>query len=113
MLLPSAAWQLLRTWGWAISFPDDARPAFGRLFRVRLAADAISFFTVRGVTGEPLKVLLLLDRCPPQVTTAAIALERLAVGDHEHRHRRPDLVLCRDAARRCRARGTPSLARSS
>ena len=79
VLLPSTAWQLIRTWGWAISFPDDARPAFGRLFRVRLAADAISFFTVRGVAGEPLKVFLLLDRCAPQVTTAAVALERLAV----------------------------------
>jgi uncharacterized protein (TIRG00374 family) len=78
VLLPSAAWHVLRTWGWAISFPDDARPAFTRLFRVRLAADAISFFTVRGVAGEPLKVLLLLDRCAPQVTTASIALERLA-----------------------------------
>ena len=79
VLLPSAVWQVIRTWGWAISFPDGARPEFTRLFRVRLAADAISFFTIRGVAGEPLKVLLLLDRCPPQVTTASIALERLAV----------------------------------
>ena len=78
VLLPSAAWQLLRTWGWAISFPDEARPAFTRLFRVRMAADAISFFTIRGVAGEPLKVVLLIDRCRPQVTTASIALERLA-----------------------------------
>ncbi len=79
VMLPSAVWQVLRTWGWAISFPEDARPGFVRLFRVRLAADAISFFTIRGVAGEPLKVLLLLDRCPPQITTASIALERLAV----------------------------------
>ena len=78
VLLPSAAWQLLRTWGWQISFPDDARPGFTHLFRVRLAAEAIGFFTVRGVAGEPLKVLLLLDRCPPQIATASIALERLA-----------------------------------
>jgi uncharacterized protein (TIRG00374 family) len=78
ILLPGTCWQLLRTWGWAISFPDDARPAFTRLFRVRLAADAISFFTVRGLAGEPLKVVLLLDRSAPQITTAAIALERLA-----------------------------------
>jgi hypothetical protein len=78
VLFPSAAWQVLRTWGWAISFPDDARPAFSRLFRVRLAADAIGFFTVRGVAGEPLKVLLLLDRCAARVTTASVALERLA-----------------------------------
>src|SRR5262245_25845651 len=78
VLLPSAVWQLLRTWGWAISFPDDARPAFGRLFRVRLAADAIGFFTVRGVAGEPLKVLLLMDRCAARIATASIALERFA-----------------------------------
>ena len=71
-------WHLLRTWGWAISFPDNARPAFTRLFRVRLACDAVSFFTVRGVTSEPLKVVLLLDRSRPEVTTAAFALERLA-----------------------------------
>jgi uncharacterized membrane protein YbhN (UPF0104 family) len=45
---------------------------------VRLAADAISFFTVRGLTGEPLKVVLLFDRVAPEVTTASIALERLA-----------------------------------
>ena len=78
ILLPGTCWQVLRTWGWAISFPDDARPAFTRLFRVRVAADAISFFTVRGLAGEPLKVVLLLDRSKPEVTTAAIALERMA-----------------------------------
>ena len=79
ILLPSTAWHVLRTWGWAISFPDDARPAFSRLFRVRLAADAVSFFTVRGIVGEPLKVLLLMDRCAPHITSASIALERFAI----------------------------------
>ena len=54
-----------RTWGWSVAFPDDTRPPFARLFRVRLAADAISFFTIRGITGEPLKVMLLYDRVPP------------------------------------------------
>jgi hypothetical protein len=78
VLLPGTLWHLLRTWGWSIAFPDAHRPAFTRLFRVRLAADAISFFTIRGVAGEPLKVVLLYDRVPPEVTTAAIALERLA-----------------------------------
>jgi uncharacterized protein (TIRG00374 family) len=78
ILIPGACWHLLRTWGWAVAFPDDARPAYTRLFRVRLAADAISFFTVRGLTGEPLKVILLYDRVAPEVTTASIALERLA-----------------------------------
>jgi uncharacterized protein (TIRG00374 family) len=78
ILLPGTCWQLLRTWGWSVAFPDGARPRLTRLFRVRLAADAISFFTVRGITGEPLKVMLLYDRELPEVVTAAIALERIA-----------------------------------
>ena len=78
LLIPGACWHLLRTWGWSIAFPDEARPGFARLFRVRLAADAISFFTIRGVTGEPLKVMLLYDQVAAPVATAAIALERLA-----------------------------------
>jgi uncharacterized protein (TIRG00374 family) len=78
ILLPGACWHVLRTWGWAVAFPVEARPAFTRLFRVRLAADAIGFLTVRGVAGEPLKVVLLYDRVKPEITTAAVALERLA-----------------------------------
>ena len=78
LLLPSVGWHLLRTWGWSVAFPDADRPAFTRLFRVRLAADAISFFTIRGLTGEPLKVMLLYDRASPPVVAAAITLERLA-----------------------------------
>ena len=78
VLVPGCAWHLLRTWGWYVAFPDKARPSFSRLFRVRLAADAISFFTVRGITGEPLKVVLLYDRTPPAVVAAAITLERTA-----------------------------------
>lgn len=78
ILVPATIWQLLRTWGWAVAFPDQARPPFTRLLRVRLAADAIGFFTIRGLAGEPLKVVLLYDRVAPEVTTAAIALERLA-----------------------------------
>ena len=78
ILLPGTCWHLLRTWGWAVAFPEESRPAFTRLFRVRLAADAISFFTVRGIVGEPLKVLLLYDRVAPEITAAAVALERLA-----------------------------------
>ena len=78
ILLPGTCWHLLRTWGWSVAFPDENRPAFTRLFRVRLAADAIGFFTVRGLAGEPLKVVLLYDRVPPEISTAAIALERLA-----------------------------------
>ena len=78
ILVPATVWQLLRTWGWGVAFPDDARPPFTRLLRVRLAADAIGFFTIRGLAGEPLKVILLYDRVAPEITTAAIALERLA-----------------------------------
>ena len=78
ILVPATIWQLLRTWGWAVAFPDETRPPFTRLLRVRLAADAIGFFTIRGLAGEPLKVVLLYDRVAPEVTTAAIALERLA-----------------------------------
>ena len=78
ILLPGTAWHLLRTWGWSVSFPDDSRPTFTRLFRARLASDAVSFFTVRGVASEPLRVVLLVDRCAPEVTAAACALERLA-----------------------------------
>jgi uncharacterized protein (TIRG00374 family) len=78
LLLPGACWHLLRTWGWSVAFPDDERPEFTRLFRVRLAADAISFFTIRGLTGEPLKVMLLYDRVSAPVVAAAITLERLA-----------------------------------
>lgn len=78
LLVPGAFWHLLRTWGWSIAFPDETRPGFAYLFRVRLAADAISFFTIRGVTGEPLKVMLLYDRVSPPVAAAAITLERLA-----------------------------------
>jgi uncharacterized protein (TIRG00374 family) len=78
ILLPATVWQFLRTWGWAVSFPDDTRPPFTRLLRVRLAADAIGFLSVRGIAGEPLKVFLLYDRVAPEITTAAVALERLA-----------------------------------
>ena len=78
ILLPGTVWQLLRTWGWSAAFPDESRPRFTRVFRVRLAADAVGYFTVRGIAGEPLKVVLLYDRTQPEITTAAVTLERLA-----------------------------------
>ena len=78
ILIPGTIWHLLRTWGWAVAFPEGTRPTFTRLFRVRLAADAIGFFTVRGIAGDPLKVFLLYGRVAPEVTTASVALERLA-----------------------------------
>jgi uncharacterized protein (TIRG00374 family) len=78
ILIPGTTWHLLRTWGWSVAFPDDARPGFARLFRVRLASDAIGFFTVRGLAGDPLKLVLLYDRVAPEVTAASVALDRLA-----------------------------------
>lgn len=80
VLLPSGGWHVLRTLGWLTSFPDDVRPSFWRLFRVRLAADAVSYFTIRGVASEPLRVVLLLDRVPAAVSTASTILERTAMG---------------------------------
>jgi uncharacterized protein (TIRG00374 family) len=80
VLIPSAGWHLLRTLGWYWCFPTESRPTFWRLFRVRLAADAVSYFTVRGLASEPLRVVLLLDRVPAAVSTAATILERTAMG---------------------------------
>jgi hypothetical protein len=80
VLLPSLGWHLLRTAGWWISFPVECRPTFWRIFRVRLAADGVGYFTIRGAASEPLRVVLLLDRVPAAVATAAIVLERTAMG---------------------------------
>jgi hypothetical protein len=80
VLLPSAVWHVFRALGWWISFPDARRPGFWRVFRVRLAADAVAYFTVRGVASEPLRVVLLLDRVPATVSAAATVLERTAMG---------------------------------
>lgn len=80
VLLPSAAWHALRTLGWQLCFPRECRPSFTRLFRVRLAADAVSYFTIRGVASEPLRVVLLLDRVPAAASTASTILERTANG---------------------------------
>ncbi len=76
-LVPGAAWHALRTWAWRGCFPAGQLPSFARLFRVRLAAEAFSFVTIRGVAGEPLKVALLHE-VPPAAAAAAVALERVA-----------------------------------
>jgi phosphatidylglycerophosphate synthase len=76
-LVPGALWHVVRTRAWRVSFPPGAQPKFGRLFRVRLAAEAFSFVTVRGVGGEPLKVALL-EEVEPTLATASVALERIA-----------------------------------
>jgi phosphatidylglycerophosphate synthase len=78
VLLPGAAWQVARTAAWQRCFSAADRPAFARAFRVRLAAEAFSFVTIRGVAGEPLKVVLLAPEIPTAVSAAAVALERAA-----------------------------------
>lgn len=80
VLAPSALWHLLRTLGWYICFPVETRPSFWHVFRVRLAADAVAYFTIRGVASEPLRVILLLDRVPAPVSAAASVLERATMG---------------------------------
>ena len=77
-LLFSGLWHLARTWAWSWCFPQPRRVGFLRLARVRLAAEAFSYLTLRGIAGEPLKFVLLADRVNPREATAAVALERLA-----------------------------------
>ena len=80
VLLPSIGWHLLRAAGWYICFPMEERPSYWRVFRVRLAADGVGYFTMRGVASEPLRVVLLIGRVPPVVSAAASVLERTAMG---------------------------------
>jgi phosphatidylglycerophosphate synthase len=77
-LLCSALWHLVRTWAWSWCFPAPRTVGFLRLVRVRLAAEAFSYLTLRGIAGEPLKVMLLADRVGARDATAAVALERIA-----------------------------------
>jgi hypothetical protein len=80
VLLPSLGWHLLRAAGWYVSFPAESRPTYWRVFQVRLAADAVAYFTIRGVASEPLRVVLLLQQVPATVSAAATVLERTAMG---------------------------------
>ncbi len=50
------------------------------MFRVRLAADGVGYFTIRGVASEPLRVVLLIGHVSPVVSAAASVLERTAMG---------------------------------
>ena len=77
-LLFSGLWHLARTWAWSWCFPRPRQVSFLRLARVRLSAEAFSYLTLRGIAGEPLKVVLLADRVDARQATAAVALERLA-----------------------------------
>jgi hypothetical protein len=80
VLLPSIGWHLLRAAGWYVCFPREHRPTYWRIFRVRLAADGVGYFTIRGVASEPLRVVLLMGRVSPIVSAAASVLERTAMG---------------------------------
>src|SRR5687768_5276026 len=77
-LLFSGLWHLARTWAWSWCFPQPRTVSFARLARVRLSAEAFSYLTLRGIAGEPLKVVLLADRVDPREATAAVALERIS-----------------------------------
>jgi len=80
VLLPSIGWHLLRALGWYLCFPADERPSYWRVFRVRLAADGVGYFTIRGVASEPLRVVLLMGHVSPVVSAASTVLERTAMG---------------------------------
>jgi len=80
VLLPGIGWHLLRALGWYVCFPPESRPSYWRVFRVRLAADGVGYFTIRGVASEPLRVVLLMGRVSPVVSAAASVLERTAMG---------------------------------
>ena len=80
VLLPSIGWHLLRAAGWYVCFPRDERPSYWRTFRVRLAADGVGYFTIRGVASEPLRVVLLMGHISPVVSAATSVLERTAMG---------------------------------
>jgi phosphatidylglycerophosphate synthase len=77
-ILLSGLWHLARTWAWARCFPQPRQVSFLHLARVRLYAEAFSYLTLRGIAGEPLKVVLLADSIDPPEVTAALALERIA-----------------------------------
>ena len=76
-IVASGVWHLARTWAWSWCFPRPRPVSFLRLTRVRLAAEAFSYLTLRGIAGEPLKVVLLVRDVDPRVATAAVALERI------------------------------------
>jgi phosphatidylglycerophosphate synthase len=67
-----------RTWAWSWCFANRRAVPFRRLLRIRLAAEAFSYLTISGVTGDALKVVLLGDRVSGRDATASVALERIA-----------------------------------
>jgi hypothetical protein len=80
VLIPGTLWHLFRAAGWYVCFPREHRPSYWRVFRVRLAADGVGYFTIRGVASEPLRIVLLMGHVSPVVSTAASVLERTAMG---------------------------------
>jgi len=80
VLIPGTLWHLMRAAGWYVCFPPEHRPSYWRVFRVRLAADGVGYFTMRGVASEPLRVVLLMGHVSPVVSAASSVLERTAMG---------------------------------
>src|SRR3954468_24025463 len=77
-LVFSGLWHLIRTRASGSFSPQPRAVSFARLARARLAAEAFSYLTLRGIAGEPLKVVLLGDSVDARQATAAVALERMA-----------------------------------
>jgi phosphatidylglycerophosphate synthase len=77
-LVPGAVWHLLRTAAWRRAFPPHVQIATARAFRVRIAAEALSYLTISGLAGDPLKVVLLSGEVAPTVAAGAVAIERVA-----------------------------------
>jgi phosphatidylglycerophosphate synthase len=77
-LLISGVTHLTRTWAWTWCFARPGSVGFGRLLRVRLAAEAFSYLTISSLAGDPLKVVLLGDRVNSRDATASVALERIS-----------------------------------
>jgi phosphatidylglycerophosphate synthase len=77
-LVPGAVWHVLRTEAWRRAFPPRERIPFARAFRVRIAAEAVSYVTISGLAGDPLKVVLLGGEVAPAAAASAVAIERVA-----------------------------------
>ncbi len=72
LLLPGACWHLLRTWGWSVAFPDDARPGFSRL--------------LSSATRRRRDQLLHDPRCHRRAAQGDAALRPVAAAGRRRRH---------------------------
>ena len=74
-LLFSGLWHLSRTLAWSWCFPQPRRVSFLSRNGPAGGGGLRSYLTLRGIAGEPLKVVLLNDRVDPREATAAVALD--------------------------------------